>query len=280
MSKNKDYVRREILKTGFPLELEVFSILNSPPVPWITTAQDYYYDEDEKKSRYIDLAAMEMPNFDEEGKLKNPIEPLRLNWNLSIECKKSSRNWVFFPVDDYYVDTSGNGLNIKPLSWGGGFGHYDPFKHKIASIYTVISSGKDEIFEAVMQLVKHVAYSKNAVWDRIKFDADFKYSMGFWFPIVVLDGKMWNVFTKEGRITEISESKHTILKVKYGSIDGTHESFAIDIVQKSYFSELMDIIHKVMKIYEEYTLKEKKNIMEMLDEEFEERQRDYPENDD
>ena len=51
---------------------------------------------------------------------------------------------------------------------GHGYAHYDPKKYKFASVYTIVSEGKDEIFEAVMQLVKHISYSKNKIWNRVK----------------------------------------------------------------------------------------------------------------
>lgn len=268
MTDAEEHVRKEISKTGFPLELEIFSILTSGP--WVVTAQDYFHDTDENKSRHIDLAAMNMPNVDKHGNIINQVEPISLNWNLSVECKKSSRNWVFFPVDDYYVDTSGLGINIK-ISEGPGFGHYDPKKYKIASIYTTLNEGKDEIFEALMQLVKHVSYSKNKIWERTKLLSETRYSINFWFPIIVLDGKMWNVFTKNGQIAEIVESKHTILKMQYGSSNVEEEGFAIDVVQKSYFGELMNIIINDMKSYEKLTKKDKTFLMKTLDEDFLER---------
>ena len=122
-----------------------------------------------------------------------------------------------------------------------------------------------------MQLVKHVSYSKNRIWERTKLLSESRYSINFWFPIIVLDGKMWNVFTKAGQISEIVESKHTILKMKYGSSNVEEEGFAIDVVQKSYFGELMNIIINDMKSYEELIKKDKKFLMKTLDEDFLER---------
>jgi len=263
LSSGEDYVKKEILKTGFPLELEIFSFLQSGS--WVVSAQDYYYDEDEDKSRNIDLSAMRLPNFDADDNILNPTEPINLNWNLSVECKKSKRNWVFFPVEDYYIGTSGQSLNIKYLT-GRDFGHYNLDAFHIASIYTVLPKGNDEIFEAVMQLVKHINYSKNKIWDRIQYLKSNKYSINFWFPIIVFDGKMWNAFTKNGQITNVVESKHTILEVQYGFANGyKEESYAIDIVHKSYFPKLMDLILQDMKAYEQFVSENKSSIMESLD---------------
>jgi len=122
-----------------------------------------------------------------------------------------------------------------------------------------------------MQLVKHVSYSKNRIWERTKLLSESRYSINFWFPIIVLDGKMWNVLTKGGQISEIVESKHTILKMQYGSSNVEEEGFAIDVVQKSYFRELMSIIINDMKSYEELIKKDKKLLMKTLDEDFLER---------
>jgi hypothetical protein len=247
MKDNINYIREEIEKTGFPLELEIYSILWSKN--WIPTAQDFYFDEDEKKGRYIDISGFEMPQFNKEMEIINPTEPLWITYNLAIECKKSIKeNWVFFPIDDYYVDHSGqaystmkeeHGMNFWNYLAGQGFGHYNPSNIKISSLYTHFPKGNDEIFEASMQLIKYISYEKSKIKPRKKsVNAPI-----FWFPIIVFDGKIWNVFFKDGKLDEIKESKHTILKCRYRSyFTGEIEGFCIDVINKKYFIDLLKII--------------------------------------
>jgi len=266
----KDHIRKEVLKTGFPLELEVFSMLK--PGPWVVTAQDYYYDEDEKKARYVDLSAFSAPIV-KGGRLVKPVEPIEFIWNLAIECKKSAKNWIFFPVEDWYIGTSGQTLNYNMTYLTGlGFGHYNPSESKTASIYTILDSGKDEIFEAVMQVVKYISYSKKKIENRTKHSESSKYSINFWFPIIVLDGRMWNIIVRSGQITDINESQHTLLKVQYGSFDDEEEPYVIDVVNKSYFPKLMNIIHQDIVGCEKTALESKGKIIEYLDKAFHERQ--------
>jgi hypothetical protein len=267
LTTDEDYFKKELLKNDFPLELEIFSLLQQGP--WLMTAQEYYYDEDEKKAGYIDLSSFRMPDIDSNGNFRNPVEPFDLNWNLSIECKKSDKNWIFFPLEDYYIGTSGQSLNFSCLRTTG-FGHFNPNEEKAASIYRVSSNNKYEIFETVMKLVKYVSYSRDKTWERIQYLDSSKYSIHFWFPIVVFDGKMLNVFTKNNKIENIVESKHTILKAHFGYQNKIHP-FAIDIVHKSFFPELLDMLWKDMKLCEEFITKHKTKVKEHLDKSFLER---------
>lgn len=252
----QDYIRQEISKTGYPLELEVYSFLSKSNV-WIVTAQDYYYDEDEKKGRSVDITAMDMPHIDENGHIINSLDPINMNWDLSIECKYSSNeNWIFFPVEDFYIDTSGQSLNLRFLQ-GPGFGHYDPSKEQIASTYTVLPEKKNEIFEAVMQIMKSITYNRKTMMSRVQNQGRTKYVMHFWFPIIVFDGKMWKVSVEEGRIIDVIETKHVILKSRYKPTFSDEVGFAIDVVHRSAFGELMKVIQDDINSYSEYLLKYK-----------------------
>ena len=248
MKDKIDYIREELEKTGFPLELEIYSILWNDD--WIPTTQDFYFDEDEQKGRFIDISSIQMPKFTQTWEIINPLKPLYISYNLAIECKKSSEdNWVFFPIDDYYVNHDGqthstirdkiNNVSFWNHITGQGFAHYNPTKNKIASLYTIFPKGKNDIFEATMQLIKYISYEKSKIKPRNgKNDIQ-----SLWFPIIVFDGKMWNVFFKDGILNEIKESNHTILKCRYRSnITGDAEGYCIDVVNKKYFVDILKII--------------------------------------
>jgi hypothetical protein len=89
------HLRKQIERTGFPLEIETYSILASHG--WIPFTNDYYFDSDEQKEREIDLSAVPMPEIDEKYRLRNPVAPFNLDVRLVIECKKSDTHaWIFF----------------------------------------------------------------------------------------------------------------------------------------------------------------------------------------
>lgn len=250
----QEYIKDELEKTGYPLELEIHSLINSHK-NWIAFAQDYFFDEDERKGRSIDISAFEMPIFGDHLKIiKKPIDPLDIRFNLAIECKKSKNNWVFFPIERIYPGFNGqcisflediNGLSLlnaeilRP-------NHFDPIENKISPNYTIFPIGrKNEIFEAIMQLVKYITYSKYNTIKRLAKVEVSKYRISFWFPIIVFDGKMWNVSFEEGNVKNVIESKHIILKNTYRPIQSMEEAnFLIDIVHRSYFKDFLGIIKK------------------------------------
>ena len=101
-----DYLKKEIKKTGYPLEIEISSILDKVWQTVINT--DTYYDRDEGKLRDIDIHA-----FDTFASRK--VFPIALKTGLVIECKKDDDfAWVFFSrpfpkfgmedIDGQYVD--------------------------------------------------------------------------------------------------------------------------------------------------------------------------------
>ena len=84
-----------ILKTGYPLELEVIDILRAND--WEVMASTNYYDEDEGKWRELDIKAYKGLECGEAH--HTPAWPYRLTLTLIIQCKKSEKYaWVFFPI--------------------------------------------------------------------------------------------------------------------------------------------------------------------------------------
>lgn len=89
--KAKDW----ILKTGYPLELEVIDMLKAQD--WEVMPSANYYDEDEEKWRELDIKAYKGLDYGEAH--YTPAWPYRLTLTLIIQCKKSEKYaWVFFPV--------------------------------------------------------------------------------------------------------------------------------------------------------------------------------------
>ena len=87
----KEFLREEIAKSGFPLEIEVSSILES--LQWVVLNNQPFRDPDEEALRSIDVYAFHSPTTYEFSKNL----PFGFSPKLLIECKKSnSHAWVFF----------------------------------------------------------------------------------------------------------------------------------------------------------------------------------------
>jgi hypothetical protein len=85
---------REVLeKSGFPLELQAGSIIEKElgsEHNWQISYNAYYRDEEESKSREIDIRAMWFSSYNKD------IE-FRVAPTILVECKKSTNcAWVFF----------------------------------------------------------------------------------------------------------------------------------------------------------------------------------------
>jgi len=96
----EDFLRKQIEKTGYPLEIEVSSKLDKDWDEVYNT--DSYFDKDEGKLRDIDISA---------SKYMSDCFPLVMGISLDIECKKSeSFVWVFFTRPfkfNYLADITG-----------------------------------------------------------------------------------------------------------------------------------------------------------------------------
>jgi len=92
MSEN-DYVREQIRRSGFPLEIEVTEILQTRK--WEVEPSKFYYDHDAGGFREMDALAVRPLT---ELRKENPSYPYDIKVNLVVECKKREGvAWVFFP---------------------------------------------------------------------------------------------------------------------------------------------------------------------------------------
>ena len=88
-----NFIKKEIERSGFPLEMEISSILKEDG--WEVLPSSPYLDKDEGKWREIDVKAYKSAS---EASQDTSIKPYRLTLALIIECKKSDEfAWVFFP---------------------------------------------------------------------------------------------------------------------------------------------------------------------------------------
>lgn len=234
-----DYLKDEIRKTGYPLEIEISSLLDGKWDKVVNTAP--YFDKTEKKLRDIDIDAFRQIYA------KNGIE---YEPHLTIECKKSDNMaWVFFmrnmKWDEVFPWGQVHGQYIDGLQRVTELGlcndilgstklHYYDY-NRVAVCFAEFSiqgkqneNHKKEIFEAEMQLKKYLEYSN----DELLAATNFPFFLQFYFPCIVFDGKLY-----EANVSKVDTSLKEVLSVPL--VTGC---YVIDIIQKSYFSEYLKVI--------------------------------------
>lgn len=248
----EDRIIREILeKSGFPLELEVASIVEKelPPSDWWISYNDYYWDEEESKGREIDLA-LAFYVADGNGNVQFRVSP-----TILLECKKCSDGaWIFFVKKNnpsltnrgQYFDTFQ--LNATPttelkfLYTELLLDKFDSQKlETVATSYCQVRldkpqlAEKSQIFEATRQLVKATRWEYTS---RLKkFGRAFDDIIFLIFPTIVLDGRLYEGSLSDGSLV-LNPTEHVVVRVDYQAPSGNApEDFYIDVVSRFAFSK-------------------------------------------
>lgn len=258
----EDYLIERIKKSGYPLEIEISNLLDHKYV--IFNAQ-YYFDEEAKQGRDIDIYAIPLIlETDNLGEMEKKLVPFMLRTEIAIECKKSETHaWVFYnvhniPVSGYHISGQFKITVPEPREWSADSFqwllkkclnlHYYEFE-RVAVAYDEIKkkgdgSSRREIFEAINQLVKFVCYEIHQILSRISRSSktsDREFVIVF-FPIIVFDGDMFEVTFDSGE-PKIDRRNHVILRTHYRCPYCQEvESFLVDVVHRSYFSEFIKIL--------------------------------------
>lgn len=259
-----DYLRNMIKQSGYPLEMEISSLLDGKWQEVINT--DSYYDENEMKTRDIDIHAYHVFTFKK--------SPLILDASFTVECKVNHNfAWVFFtrPYSYDYLDTTGQyfdgiqGLtenleqrNNMDLVLEDATLHYSRFR-KIAVCFAEFpisakknESGKKEIFEATMQLKKYIGYTNEQL-----LKSKEPNSINIQFPCIVFDGEMFEAQVKGDKVN-VNKAKHVLLTTYQPSSYSTWDlGFLIDIVHRSYFPRYISQVENSVKSLQQ-TIEDKK----------------------
>lgn len=262
-----DYLKEKICKTGFPLEIEISSLLRDR---WDVFHREIYFDRDEKKTRDIDLLAFYPLPL---GKLL----PLLPHLGMVIECKKNENfAWVFFTVpmeyapeesiDGQYLDElqiqmkNTEPTQVRDIILGETSLHYHKFKRLAVTFDEVYLKGKKheydrgkrEIFEAENQLKKFIMHRKEKV---IEENPPITGRIFIYFPCIVFDGEIFEAIVYKGEL-ELKKRKHLILTSQYRpSYSVWEENFIIDIVHKSYFRDYLKKIRRDIESLSETAVK-------------------------
>jgi hypothetical protein len=238
----KKYIKNEISKSGFPLEIKVAAILSQKG--WNVKPHILYPSEG--KDKEMDIKATKI--HPTKKKCKNM---------LIVECKKQeSKPWIFFEQNEVNKDIFS--LNASPFHLYDKLTDYfekthyskqKPCSYHFPS-FVERNCKSDPILEAVNQVIDALFYSHNI---ELELYEKLERNFTFLYPIIVLDGKLFSARIEPDGNIELTESSHLQLKVLKGFKDpftfrsGTvnyiksMKPYIIDIVLKDYFSEFLTV---------------------------------------
>jgi hypothetical protein len=262
---NEERVKKALERTtGFPLELEVGSILRS-------RGYQVYGNQlfnDGELIREIDLEAL-LPV--EESWIE---QKWHMSSNLAIECKMSKKySWVFHRN----IDTGRYAIcaqMIDPICLKfdrqnhlvhlGVFERY--FREHICSSHTVLDAADgrvpshDDIFDAINKVTKFVSYRLAEIR---KAYGSARRDMIFFFPAIVFDGPLYESEHRSGALS-VKAVDRTILRAGViSSLSGRLWPMYIDIIRRDRFASFLSFIEsKTNSVNEMLANKKVRNILE------------------
>lgn len=260
MERNKiEFIKEKIMESGFPLELEVSSILRNRN--YDVTHGMYFFDEDEKKARELDIEAIPsldaiLPKFDDDMWFFSPF--------VLIECKKSrAYSWVFFNSEPINLFLNiGHSIDILTEKLGYDKSicfeilrntglHYLRQDTNFASAYQQIKvgkgtrneqDGKDSILDAVSKITKFTNYRFRHLKGFYERDPT-RSDVIFHFPIVVFDGDLYEA--SFDKTLELKECRHIVYETRYVSVlSGSLEIMYIDVIRKDALEDILSVIER------------------------------------
>jgi len=274
MSDEVEHIKKRLSESGFPLEVLIFSELKS--VSKFVEHQSYYYDEDEKKTRSIDLIA-NLYSRDIKWSSGDPLK-FFIESTLVIECKKSVKHWVFFPLEAPFRSINGQICSVLHNEYGvpltididtsqRSHRYFEPLG--ISSTYKVIDEDDrnhpSAIYEALMQLTKYIQYNRNLlINDKKEQTKPLKYQIFLWYPVIVFDGKMWNVYIKDGVVDRLERTNHVVLNYENKSNERNRNDdfFLIDVINPDFLDRLVSGLKEEVKSIDDFLEKDKNRISE------------------
>lgn len=244
-SNEVDRILKKLEEHGFPFEVELSQFLREKG--WTVKNQSYYIDEESGKYRTVDIVA------------SNLIKPKPLiTVTLIIECKKSKKPWLFYLPEQESTNESTDAFRkLIPLfqqrllvgKTGDKqldasmemlrrflFNHYkDLYVKNLATIpFEPFQSGKSEVFEASMQVVKALTYHLEETQKTIN-RLSLKFVQVF-FPVIAFDGHLYSYTMHEGK-RRVQRSNQVLYNFDY-----VDRPFLIHIITKGFLGFFLDSI--------------------------------------
>jgi len=259
----EERLKKEILRTGYPLEIEIQSILEERGLSVFPT--HFYLDPQSHEPRDIDILT-----FPFQKALERETEPIAFGPKLIIECKKSKDHSLIlfsreiaaftfydftghvfdFPVllkertkfpnptkefnlADFLIDRELHYRNVKKVST-----HFPLLKPE--------GKEKKDIYEAVMQLVKAQSFEVKEAIRRLETIIHPYRPLFFNFLAIVFDGPMFEATLKNGE-WKLREMEYGLI---WRNFQPDYEYFGgplrytIDVVKKQYFPSYLSEIER------------------------------------
>ncbi len=220
MSESKKPLDRQVTewleKQGYPLEMHVAQAFNR--AGFRVGASSYFKDFETGESREIDILAHRLIFAGE----------VAVQFSCYIECKQSrDKPWVMFRYheqDNRFGDKSiissrvmqellsratQNSADFRRLKALPMF----QYKQLAFGVTRALTDGKDVAYEAVMQAVK-ACVARSTALDEYLLGEKALRTCGVNFPVVVIDGRLFDCFLTESGEVAVSEIEAGVLHWK------------------------------------------------------------------
>jgi hypothetical protein len=255
-------VKKEIERTGLPTEIKATDILKKNG--WNVFNEYPYLDTDENKVRTLDMVANKvfLKNNDGETEIDFFCE-------LYIECKKSEgHSWVFFTetspapfikfalgrlADDAVYGTFNavakayaelhKEVKVKDLEKRTSIFsripvRFETFRYKIALSQKPVFCGKDDFFEAVMQVLKSLSHEER---EKARGESSEFLPKDIVIPVILFDGFLFECYYQKGQI-RTPKINHT--RYLAHGLPNQRLPALIDVVASDYFPTYLRRIEK------------------------------------
>lgn len=261
MTELENSIIEGMKKTGYSLEILTGSRLSNRG--WTVRHQSIFHDEDENKSRYVDLIAYKAIERE-----KGFERFKRLNWTVIAECKKSEKPWIFYcPPSDgltkerdlsavFYTKLASEPAllpkHVLPLFVDNHYflkGSVDRIAQAGYVLFDKGEKGYDQVFTATNQVLKALTYRGEAGNMAIKTGIA-KNTLIVYYPVIVFEGKLFEYTLDESQEPKLAEANYLKYQVDFHDSRNTDpEGYIIDIVTleklPEYASWLEDEMAKV-----------------------------------
>lgn len=247
-------VKEDMHKSGFPLEIEVSSVLEK--FGWNVQNQSFYLDEEENKPRSIDIFASKV--------LKVVTSKYfdYFNIYLVIECKKNQKPWLFYTTQSslkknlalIYVkgfsdpELAKNKDNSKELfkltiDLFSESHYFLPNYNRDGIIpYEPFTDGKGrQIFTALNQVTKAIKYKLESfehLYTKIPDINPFIVA----YPLIIFDGRLLECRLEEGDF-KIYETNY----VRYMAQEAT-ANYIIEIINKDFLKDYLKMLNHEINV--------------------------------
>lgn len=271
MTANKELeerLKKEIAKSGFPVEIDVQSVLEERG--WAVFPTDFFMDSETGKQREVDIFAIH-PQTASSGE----TEPIGFSPHLIIECKKSkdycallfSRKTLAFTLYDFTGHVFDLPFLLKErtrfpnpvteFNLGDFLAdrhlHYTKLQ-KVATLFPMLKPNmgleKKDLFRAVMTLVKAQSFQvKNSIRRSPTISHSY-HPLLFSFLAVVFDGPIFEVTLEKGNV-ELRSIQHGLVQKGFQpdyEYFGVPLKYTIDVVGRDYFPQFLSEIENDLEI--------------------------------